>query len=85
MTRRFRTFSVETITGSKAGTAFLATPHDVSAAVAPSLVEAGLRVVDLSGAFRFRDPETFTNWYKLAAAAGEFVGRSCLRHSGDLR
>ena len=31
---------------------FLATPHEVSAALAPELVDAGVRVFDLSGAFR---------------------------------
>jgi N-acetyl-gamma-glutamyl-phosphate reductase len=71
-----RTFSVEAITGSQAGTAFLATPHDVSATVAPALVESGMRVVDLSGAFRFRDPETFTNWYKLAAPPANLLAEA---------
>jgi N-acetyl-gamma-glutamyl-phosphate reductase len=33
----------------------------------PQLLNAGLRVVDLSGAFRFRKPETFAHWYKLPA------------------
>jgi N-acetyl-gamma-glutamyl-phosphate reductase len=62
-----RTFSAEAVASSGAGTAFLATPHAVSAEVAPALMDAGMRVVDLSGAFRFRDAETFTNWYKLPA------------------
>jgi N-acetyl-gamma-glutamyl-phosphate reductase len=31
------------------------------------LLDAGIRVVDLSGAFRFREAETFSTWYKLAA------------------
>lgn len=62
-----RPLSVSAITQSAAGTAFLATPHEVSAEIAPALVEAGLRVVDLSGAFRFRSAETFTSWYKLPA------------------
>jgi len=60
-----RPLSVDGIASSNAGTAFLATPHEVSAELAPDLLEAGLRVVDLSGAFRFRDAETFTSWYKL--------------------
>jgi N-acetyl-gamma-glutamyl-phosphate reductase len=71
-----RAFSMDAITGSKAGTAFLATPHDVSAELAAALVEAGLRVVDLSGAFRFRDQETFTNWYKLAAPPAELLAEA---------
>jgi N-acetyl-gamma-glutamyl-phosphate reductase len=71
-----RTLAVEAITGSTAGTAFLATPHDVSATLAPVLVEAGLRVVDLSGAFRFRDQETFKNWYKLAAPPAQLLAEA---------
>ena len=60
-----RSLSVSEIVASNAGTAFLATPHEVSAEIAPPLLEAGLRVVDLSGAFRFRSADTFTSWYKL--------------------
>lgn len=36
---------------------FLATPHEVSRAWAPIAVKHGLRVVDLSGAWRLREPE----------------------------
>ncbi|HTZ47738.1 MAG TPA: N-acetyl-gamma-glutamyl-phosphate reductase [Verrucomicrobiae bacterium] len=62
-----RPLSLEAITSSDAGTAFLATPHEVSAEIAPKLLDAGLRVIDLSGAFRFASPDTFTSWYKLPA------------------
>jgi N-acetyl-gamma-glutamyl-phosphate reductase len=65
--------SVETIAQSGAGTAFLATPHEVSVEIAPALVEAGLRVVDLSGAFRFRSADTFESWYKLPAAHAHWL------------
>ena len=57
--------SVTEIIASNAGTAFLATPHEVSAEIAPPLLEAGLRVIDLSGAFRFHCADTFAAWYKL--------------------
>ena len=60
-----RALSVEAIAASGATVAFLSTPHEASVDLAPALLEAGLRVVDLSGAFRFRDPETFARWYKL--------------------
>jgi len=60
-----RSLSLESITSSDAGTAFLATPHEVSADLAPKLLDAGLRVIDLSGAFRFSSAETFAHWYKL--------------------
>jgi N-acetyl-gamma-glutamyl-phosphate reductase len=62
-----RALSLDTIAASKAGTAFLATPHEVSAELAPKLLDAGLRVIDLSGAFRSADVETFSSWYKLPA------------------
>lgn len=56
--------SAEAIAASRASTVFLSTPHEVSMELAPLLLGAGLRVVDLSGAFRFRKPETFSAWYK---------------------
>jgi N-acetyl-gamma-glutamyl-phosphate reductase len=40
----------------------LATPHAASLALAPALVAAGARVVDLSGAYRL-DAATFSDWY----------------------
>jgi|SRR5579872_4806167 len=43
---------------------FLATPPEVSMDVAPAMLDAGTRVVDLSGAFRFRDAATYKHWYK---------------------
>ena len=60
-----RSFATDAITQSSAGTVFLATPHEASAELAPQLLDAGLRVIDLSGAFRFRSAETFACWYKL--------------------
>lgn len=60
-----RALSAEAVIESVAGTAFLATPHEFSAEIAPKLVDAGIRVVDLSGAFRFRSAHTFSHWYKL--------------------
>ncbi len=60
-----RLLSVDAIVSSGANVAFLSTPHEASLELVPALVDAGMRVVDLSGAFRFRNPETFANWYKL--------------------
>ena len=68
-----RPFSVRAIAESGAGVAFLATPHEASLEIAPELVEAGLRVVDLSGAFRFREPGTFAGWYQLPAPPRELL------------
>jgi N-acetyl-gamma-glutamyl-phosphate reductase len=60
-----RPFSVQAIAASGATLAFLATPHEASLELVPQLLAAGLRVVDLSGAFRFHGAETFAQWYKL--------------------
>ena len=42
---------------------FLATPHEVSHAVAPGLLEAGVIVLDISGAFRLADEATHKAHY----------------------
>jgi len=42
---------------------FLALPDAAAAELAPALVDGGVRVVDLSGAFRVRDAGTRTKWY----------------------
>src|SRR5260221_3869598 len=68
--------SLETIAASGAGTAFLATPHEVSAELAPKLLDAGLRVIDLSGAFRFASAETYSTWYKLPAPHASRLGEA---------
>ena len=43
---------------------FLATPPEVSMELAPALLAAGARVIDLSGAFRLRTPAAYATWYK---------------------
>src|SRR5213082_3341921 len=42
---------------------FLALPDTAAAELAPALVDAGVRVVDLSGAFRLRADEVRARWY----------------------
>jgi len=61
--------STEAVAGSGAEVVFLSTPHEASLELVPELLKANpaLRIVDLSGAYRFRDPETFAHWYKLPA------------------
>jgi N-acetyl-gamma-glutamyl-phosphate reductase len=50
----------------------LATPHEVSLALAPALLEQGAAVVDLSGAFRL-EPEAFEAAYRLDHTAPELA------------
>lgn len=55
---------------------FLATPHEVSRALAPEAISQGLRVVDLSGAWRLKLPRHRAIYHfedKDAAAAAELT------------
>jgi N-acetyl-gamma-glutamyl-phosphate reductase len=53
----------EAVRQEGAAVVFLATPHEVSMILAPQLLDAGTKVIDLSGAFRLRTPETYLRWY----------------------
>ena len=55
---------------------FLATPPEVSMELAPAMLDAGARVVDLSGAFRLRTPENYTAWYKEAHTQPELLAEA---------
>jgi N-acetyl-gamma-glutamyl-phosphate reductase len=54
----------EAVTKEGLAIVFLATPPEVSMELAPAMLGAGARVVDLSGAFRLRTPEAYSAWYK---------------------
>jgi N-acetyl-gamma-glutamyl-phosphate reductase len=56
-------FSIEKLIDSKAEVAFLATPNETSAEVAPHILDAGIKVIDLSGAFRLGEPSMYPSWY----------------------
>ena len=43
---------------------FLALPHGEAMGLAPQLLKAGKRVIDLSGDFRLQDPALYPRWYK---------------------
>lgn len=52
---------------------FLATPPEVSIDLTPSLLAAGAKVVDLSGAFRLKTVENYQRWYKSGHAEPELL------------
>src|SRR5260221_13487987 len=56
----------DAVRSEKLAAVFLATPAEVSLELAPGLLEAGAKVIDLSGAFRLRTPERYLQWYKAA-------------------
>ncbi|MFP4975351.1 N-acetyl-gamma-glutamyl-phosphate reductase [Paenibacillus sp. CN-4] len=49
---------------SRADVVFTATPSGVSAKLVPGLLNAGLKVIDLSGDFRLKDGSEYETWYK---------------------
>jgi len=56
--------------------AFLATPAEVSHELAPRLLARGVRVVDLSGAFRLTDPALYPPWYGFEHRAPELLAEA---------
>ena len=56
-------FSLEALLAAKPDVAFLATPNETSAEIAPSILDAGIKVIDLSGAFRLGEPALYPSWY----------------------
>jgi N-acetyl-gamma-glutamyl-phosphate reductase len=73
-----KTLSVEAVATSGAEVVFLSTPHEASLELVPQLLAANpvLRIVDLSGAFRFRQPETFAKWYKLPSPNAKILAET---------
>jgi N-acetyl-gamma-glutamyl-phosphate reductase len=55
---------------------FLATPAEASAALAPKLVKRGLKVVDLSGAFRLKDAAAYPPWYGFEHPAKDLLAEA---------
>jgi N-acetyl-gamma-glutamyl-phosphate reductase len=55
---------------------FFATPNGVAMNEARTLIDAGVRVIDLSADFRFRDVAEWENWYKLEHASPELLGEA---------
>lgn len=60
---RFSDSDVEAIVATGAEAAFLALPHGVSVSYGRGLVEAGIRVIDLSADFRLNDPAVYEEFY----------------------
>ncbi|HET7315444.1 N-acetyl-gamma-glutamyl-phosphate reductase [Salinisphaera sp.] len=55
---------------------FFATPHAAAMHDVPRLLDAGVRIVDLSADFRLRDPMIWAQWYHTEHAAPELIERA---------
>jgi N-acetyl-gamma-glutamyl-phosphate reductase len=56
-------FTLDALLAATPEIVFLATPNEVSAELAPKLLDAGMTVIDLSGAFRLANPSLYPSWY----------------------
>jgi N-acetyl-gamma-glutamyl-phosphate reductase len=70
--------SIEAIAKSGAEVVLLSTPHEASIGLVRELLAANpnLRIVDLSGAFRFREPGKFERWYKIVPPSADLLAQS---------
>lgn len=55
---------------------FFATPHNVAMRMAPDLLAAGSRVIDLSADYRLRDHERWSQWYGEPHASPETLAEA---------
>ncbi len=55
---------------------FFATPHGVAMDMAPELLAAGVRVIDLGADFRLKDPASYEHWYGLAHSATDILAEA---------
>jgi N-acetyl-gamma-glutamyl-phosphate reductase len=56
--------TAESVANEDLKAVLLATPPEVSMDLAPAFLNAGVLVIDLSGAFRLRTAERYKQWYK---------------------
>ncbi len=52
---------------------FFATPHGTAMQMAPALLEAGTRVIDLGPDFRLKDADVWAKWYKHTHSCPELL------------
>lgn len=64
------------LAGRRVPFALLATPEATSMALAPRLRRAGLRVIDLSGAFRLKNAPDYPAWYGFEHQAPELLAEA---------
>jgi len=61
---------------SRCDLVFFATPHGVAMRMVPELLEAGVRVVDLSADFRLKNLDVWARWYGMPHESPEWVQRA---------
>jgi len=61
---------------SKMDLIFFATPHGVAMEMAPQLLEAGVRVIDLGADFRLKDAALYRHWYGLDHSCEDWLAKA---------
>ena len=61
---------------AKCDVAFTALPHGASKTVIPSILEKGIKVIDLSGDYRYDDPAVYEKWYGEKHSSPELLAES---------
>lgn len=56
---------------------FLATPHEVSYHLADWFIQRGVKVFDISGAFRLKDAEDYSRYYGFEHQKSELLASAC--------
>jgi N-acetyl-gamma-glutamyl-phosphate reductase len=56
--------------------AFLAVPHTAALGLAPALLDAGVRVFDLSADYRLKDAAVYEAWYETAHTSPHLLGQA---------
>lgn len=69
-------YSRDLIQRAGADVAFAATPNEASAEIIPALLGAGIRAIDLSGAFRLKAAAAYPRWYGFEHPAPELLARA---------
>ena len=60
----------------KCDVAFTALPHGASKTVIPAIIERGVKVIDLSGDFRYDDVRVYEKWYGEEHSSPELLSES---------
>ena len=69
-------FTVENVIAHSPDVVVLATEHELSMQVVPEFLSAGYRVVDMSGAFRMKDPALYPQWYGFEHSARSLLNEA---------
>ena len=61
---------------SGADVVFLALPNGMAMHIAPKFLKAGVKVIDLSADYRFKDANLFKEWYKMDHASKDLLAKA---------